>query len=293
MFRCEATNNKGKLSRTQRIVKVEPPSIHQTNMLEELEAGKSRAEGSQAKVVDAGGSMLLQCRVLGRPRPTILWRRDGADLDLNRGNITDGNQTLLLRNLRAEDAGKYECLVTNQGGSTAVFQTVEVQESSIMATIYATGIAIPVFIAVGIAVVLAIILILLAKLCVRSGRWKAPPTPPTPRLTQFDIPEDDQEAESCRLTLSRDGSPFGNGNVPVCHGCTGCQGSCHQCTACHYNFNGIYGCTTGPYGGNVMYSSGGGSILGVRGCGTPGYSAGSQLMNEFNMYSQQTLPSSR
>ena len=117
--------------------------------------------------------------------------------------------------------------------------------------------------------------------------------PPTPRLTQFDMPEDDQEAESCRLTLSRDGSPFGNGNVPVCHGCTGCQGSCHQCTACHYNFNGIYGCTTGPYGGNVMYSSGGGSILGVRGCGTPGYSAGSQLMNEFNMYSQQTLPSSR
>ncbi|XP_023347787.1 hemicentin-2 [Eurytemora carolleeae] len=146
-YRCEAENDKGKLTRTQRVVKVEPPSIHQTNLLGEMEAGKSRAEGNQAKLVDAGGSMLLQCRVLGRPRPTIIWRRNGAELDPARANITDGNQTLLLRNLRVEDAGKYECFVKNQGGTTAVFQNVEVQESSIMATIYATGIAIPVFIA--------------------------------------------------------------------------------------------------------------------------------------------------
>ena len=131
-----------------------------------------------------------------------------------------------------------------------------------MTSIYATGIAIPVFIAVGVAVVLAIVLILLRRLCLcrRSGtgrgggRWKAPPTP---RLTQFDMPGDDEEhdaAESCRLTLSRDGSPFVNNPSAattaaanlnaVCHGCTGCQGSCHQCTGCHYNFNGIYGCIT-------------------------------------------------
>jgi hypothetical protein len=76
-------------------------------------------------------------------------------------------------------------------------------------------------------------------------------------FSQFDLPEEDQEAESCRLTLSRDGSPFinANGGGSVCHGCNGCSGSCHQCSACHYSFNGIYGCTV-PYAG--------GSILGKR-----------------------------
>ena len=120
-----------------------------------------------------------------------------------------------------------------------------------MSTIYSTGIAIPVFIAVGVAVILAILLILIAKLCTRNGRWKAPPTPPTPRLTQFDMPE---EEESCRLTLSRDGSPFvaggGGPNMNICHGCTGCQGSCHQCSGGFPNHSLLEGKLT-QYDGNI------------------------------------------
>jgi len=300
VYRCEATNLKGRVVATQTIVKVEAPSIHQTNLL-----GEPNKEENQAKVVGTGSRLVLQCRISGRPRPEIIWTLEGAALASPRVNITDDNQTLIVENLSADDSGRYECLVRNSGGATSVFQNVSVEESSIMATLYATGIAIPVFIAVGVAVILAICLILMAKLCMRPGRWKAPPTPPTPRLTQFDMPE--EETESCRLTLSRDGSPFVNGNV--CHGCTGCQGSCHQCSGCHYNFNGIYGCTSAgagaPYaaamyggggnGGSILGCGGnGGSILGVRGCTPgPGYSPGSQVMNEYSMYSQHTLNGSR
>jgi len=367
LYRCEAENKKGRITRTQTIIKVESPAIYQTNLLGELAMAGTSSDGpadmgegptAQARLVDVGGSLVLQCRVLGRPRPTVRWMHNGVTLAHEgwggRVNLTDGNQSLYLTDLTKADSGRYECHVTNSSGATAVFQNVQVEEASLLASIFATGIAIPVFIAVGVAVVLAIVLILLARLCLcrngggrigRGGRWKAPPTPPTPRLTQFDMPDDDVDlqdaAESCRLTLSRDGSPFVNTTTAlstvtaagtVCHGCTGCQGTCHQCSGCHYNFNGIYGCTTmaaahahhaatagSPYsnggstGGTLYSTGGGGSILGVRGC-TPGptntgaYSpAGSSCagttvgvngimptgMSEFAMYSQHTLPSSR
>ena len=77
-------------------------------------------------------------------------------------------------------------------------------------------------------------------------------------MPQFDLPEEeDHEAESCRLTLSRDGSPFiPANNSGMCHGCNGCAGSCHQCSACHYSFNGIYGCTAPPYAGGSILGKG-------------------------------------
>ena len=98
-----------------------------------------------------------------------------------------------------------------------------------------------IFISIYISIsILYIYLSIDVHICIPSPR---PPTPPTPRLTQFDMPEEG-ETESCRLTLSRDGSPFVNGGPGaggICHGCTGCQGTCHQvmymhgCHGCHVN----------------------------------------------------------
>ena len=56
------------------------------------------------------------------------------------------------------------------------------------------NISVPVIIAVVIAIVLVILLLILAKICYsrhhtqRKRVWKAPPTPPTPRLTQYELP---------------------------------------------------------------------------------------------------------
>ena len=202
---CEARNKKGSTKRFQRIVKVEAPSIYQTNLLGETtddEMAAKTADGGgensgalidsplpanhKAKIIAAGLSMTLKCRVTGRPPPTVTWRLNGAPVDADHVNLTDSNQTLIVRRMEEADAGRYECVVANQGGVTSLYQMVRVEETAatLLASIYASGIVVPVCIAVGIAIVLAALLLLMSRLCWNRGRWKAPPTPPTPRLTQ-------------------------------------------------------------------------------------------------------------
>merc|ERR1712038_1832285 len=156
------------------------------------------------------------------------------------------------------------------------------------AAFYGSNIAVPIIIAISIALLLVLLIVIIVRLCLTSCRtWKAPPSPPTPRLTQYELPEEGQETESCRLTLSRGGSPYAHSLSPPqsvaqsCHGCGGCQGTCHQCSSCHYNYNGLYGCQ-------------GGSVLGVRGmeyCHTPlsiapSHSPSSQALSDLTQYSQ-------
>ena len=150
----------------------------------------------------------------------------------------------------------------------------------------------------GPVLVLTLVILVVTKLCLTGGRWtKAPPaTPPTPRLTQvdsrhpscnydltvscvqFDLVDspgadtEDQETESCRLTVSRDGSPYGLGaGAGACQGCRGCSGACpHQCSTCHHSaYTGLYGCTASSHAHLAPFSHHGGSVMGVRSVATP------------------------
>jgi len=196
---CEARNKKGVAKRFQRIIKVEAPSIYQTNLLGESADVAAKTAGDstggdalkdpqhKAKIIAVGLSMTLKCRVTGRPPPTVTWLLNDSEVDRRRVNLTDGNQTLMVGRMEPADAGRYECVVANQGGRTSLYQVVRVEETNLLASIYASGIVVPVAVAVGIALVLAALLLLLSRLCWNKGRWKAPPTPPTPRLTQVFI----------------------------------------------------------------------------------------------------------
>lgn len=226
-----------------------------------------------------------------------------------------------------EHEGKWECIASNIGGNITRYQWVKINVNDLQTSFYSSELAIPLFIAVGAALILAILLIVIIRLCFVRGRWKNPPTPPTPRLTQYELPEDEQDTESCRLTISRDGSHFSTmtsngkqGQINLtgqCNGCSGCTGTCHQCSACHYNnpySAGLYGCTGGnlglhgsigipyPANGSMMgtLQRGGGSVLGIRAvnnCHTPTThpspipSPVSQAQSDFTTYSQNnTLP---
>ena len=95
---------------------------------------------------------------------------------------------------------------------------------------------------------------------------------------------EDQETESCRLTLSRDGSPNIYGQA-VCHGCQGCS------QQCHYNYNGLYGCSSQPLQPGMMSSYHGGSVIGVRSVHTPVPripSPTTTLLGEYSSYGQYT-----
>ena len=95
--------------------------------------------------------------------------------------------------------------------------------------VFYENISVPVIIAVVVAIALVILLLVAAKVCYsrhhtrRKRVWKAPPTPPTPRLTQYEAPGVDGGSvytmtgqsrlpyidDDCRMTLTsltRDGS---------------------------------------------------------------------------------------
>ena len=293
-YTCKATSRAGQAVLHQVIQKVEAPEIFKTDMF----GSDQIIDNLVDKVVEAGTVMNLTCEATGKPAPNIYWTFNNSPVNDSVVKYANHNCTMIIENFQSQHAGKYDCIVHNLGGTVTRFQWVKLSETQQRASIYGADIAIPVFIAVGAVIILAIICLAIAKVCLTTGRWnKAPPTPPTPRLTQFDMPDQDihdHETESCRLTLSRDGSPYGQA---VCHGCRGCSGECHQCSQCHYNYNGLYGCTTSGSGMGLMSSyHHGGSIIGVLPSHTPVPripSPNTTLLGEFHTYSQHTLPINR
>ena len=289
-YSCLASSRAGDARLVQRVVLVEAPVILQTNLFALEQTEQEAAE----KIVEPGSNVNLTCRARGTPAPDVKWTFGGTDLSDVEGlqfHLTEDGQNLVLESVSAAQEGRYACTVENIGGREVRHRWLRLGEEGGLASLYGADIAIPVLISVGVALVLALFLVMLARLCLTSCRtWKAPPTPPTPRLTQYELPEDGLETESCRLTLSRDGSPYAQQTMSMstgaCHGCGGCQGTCHQCSACHYNYNGLYGCQ-------------GGSILGVRSCATPTLMSpsDSQAMSEFPQYPHYagigTLPAHR
>lgn len=60
-------------------------------------------------------------RVTGVPTPDIRWRKDGADVDLERVEVTVAETTVIrIRRLRRFDAGKYSVEAVNDAGTASV-----------------------------------------------------------------------------------------------------------------------------------------------------------------------------
>jgi hypothetical protein len=300
-YSCVASSRAGEARLEQRVVQVEAPQVVKTNLFALEQTEREAAE----KVVVKGATVNLTCQARGNPTPTVKWMLDGLAVDLTEGSqyrVAEGGQTLEVRGVGPAQEGRYMCTVSNLGGSQVRHCWLRIgAEAGGFASFYDSDIAVPVIIAVSVSLVLVLIVVILIRLCVTSCRtWKTPPSPPTPRLTQYELPEEGQETESCRLTLSRGGSPYQQSMAPSqaggCHGCGGCQGTCHQCSACHYNYNGLYGCQGGTLG-RCQGSTLGGSVLGVRGmdyCHTPlslapSHSPGSQALSDLTQYGQLGL----
>lgn len=70
------------------------------------------------KEIMAGGSIVLDCRASGSPRPKILWRKNNSSLQATeRHFFTAEDQLLIIVNTVASDAGDYECEISNTLGS--------------------------------------------------------------------------------------------------------------------------------------------------------------------------------
>ncbi|KAF7482864.1 Hypothetical predicted protein [Marmota monax] len=78
---------------------------------------------------------MLQCKVCGRPKPTITWKGpDQNILDSDNSSATytvsscdSGEITLKICNLMPQDSGIYTCIATNDHGTASTSATVKVQ----------------------------------------------------------------------------------------------------------------------------------------------------------------------
>ena len=228
-YTCKASSRAGVAHLDQTIVKVEAPRIYETNM-----AGSEQIIDSDFNLsVVQGQGFNLTCRAHGKPRPVITWMLDRKLINKSHVVLADNRQTLMLRDAGAGDQGRYECIASNIGGSVTRYQLVKLRSDDHQAaSILNSKLALPIYIAVGAVLLIAIIVLIGIKFCCKRN-IKSPATPPTPRLTQYEQPED---TESCRLTREhRDTvSP------------SPCQGYQHQqgCQACHQQqYNSLYSCS--------------------------------------------------
>ena len=261
-YTCKASSRAGVAHLEQTIVKVESPKIYETNML-----GSRQIIDTDIRLeMEPGLSLNLTCKSRGNPRPVITWMLDSKLMSGARAVMSDNRQTLMVRDIGPGDSGRYECVASNIGGSVTRYQEVRIAPVSGPPSVYSSQLAIPIYIGVGVALLISVLVLIMVRFCCHRS-LKSPATPPTPRLTQYEQPED---TESCRLTGP---GPRDTGSVspPPCHGAGHYNTS--QCSACHYtgSYNALYG-----YGPGSEPDSGipatimGSSLIGVRSCYSPG-----------------------
>jgi hypothetical protein len=86
--------------------------------------------GPQNRTDSVGSSATLNVTVTGAAELTYQWSKDGTDL-LNNGDIVGAkNATLIINNLKLEDEGEYQVLVTNAFGSVSTGAVLTVTLSS-------------------------------------------------------------------------------------------------------------------------------------------------------------------
>lgn len=61
-----------------------------------------------------GSGVRLRCRASGRPRPEVIWFKDGKRIADDDGGA--GKWMLRLERLKVEDSGKYVCRAFNRAG---------------------------------------------------------------------------------------------------------------------------------------------------------------------------------
>ncbi|TRY54403.1 hypothetical protein DNTS_023681 [Danionella cerebrum] len=106
-FSCTAQNSAGEAQRQFTIEVQAPPVISGTSGIQEV-------------TVMAGQEVDMQCRVSGRPLPTVEWTHDGEVLSRDGDphvEFLENGQRLKVKSVRLRDRGLYQCMATNNAGT--------------------------------------------------------------------------------------------------------------------------------------------------------------------------------
>ncbi|KAH0621195.1 hypothetical protein JD844_022253, partial [Phrynosoma platyrhinos] len=85
--------------------------------------------------VQSGANAVLKWQVAGEPRPSIVWEKDGSELELSSGRIivkADGDAySLLVSQAGPTDSGRYVCKAKNCVGETYAAATLKVEATEL------------------------------------------------------------------------------------------------------------------------------------------------------------------
>lgn len=103
VYSCAAKNPAGTIISNATLSVLQEPSF--TRVLENKE-------------VTSGEPVVLQCMITGSPKPVLKWLKDGNPIiHSERHYFTADDQLLVIIGAEANDAGQYECVITNELGT--------------------------------------------------------------------------------------------------------------------------------------------------------------------------------
>jgi hemicentin len=82
----------------------------------------------------AGQSIVLHCQVGGSPQPDVIWTKDGVNIEGGQRFVIGRDNSLTIRNLRSDDAGRYVCTAVNAVGNATLNYTLTVLFSPVIVT---------------------------------------------------------------------------------------------------------------------------------------------------------------
>ena len=85
-----------------------------------------------------GGCKRFECRVVGYPRPTVTWFKDGRDITKNDrfefDYSVDGIITMVIHNVTFTDQGVYSCRAENSEGWAATAALLNIRGRHVQRT---------------------------------------------------------------------------------------------------------------------------------------------------------------
>ncbi|XP_060245885.1 hemicentin-2 [Meriones unguiculatus] len=116
-YACWAENRVGRVQAVSFVHVKEPPVL--------------QGEAVSYLVEPVGGSIQLHCVVRGDPAPDIHWTKDGLPLPISSLYLQLRNGSLTILRTKMDDAGRYQCLATNEMGAVKKVVTLVLQSAPV------------------------------------------------------------------------------------------------------------------------------------------------------------------
>ncbi|PIK35009.1 papilin-like protein [Apostichopus japonicus] len=127
-YMCHARNNAGEVLTTGivtvRLPETVPPSVH--------------VDAANVSVLTVGDTYRVICEASGVPEPTVLWIKDGADVNALGGKrISNRAGKLKIKDVVTSDSGEYVCRADDgQGNIVEKVLVLQVQDGKLLNLVY-------------------------------------------------------------------------------------------------------------------------------------------------------------